>query len=72
MRKIEEDIAGPAGVGKSGSAPPLRLLTISYAKLRFAAIWLVGVLRVMSGYGMAACGAKRPFIRKQHPVTDKE
>src|SRR5882757_645725 len=38
-------------------APPLRLLTISYANLRFAAIWLVGVLRVMSGYGMCAPGA---------------
>jgi hypothetical protein len=24
MRKIEEDIAGPAGVGKSGSAPVTR------------------------------------------------
>jgi len=29
MRKIEEDIAGPAGVGKSGSAPPLRLPILS-------------------------------------------
>jgi hypothetical protein len=40
--------------------PPLRLLTISYTNLRFAAIWLVGVLRVMDDYGTAACGAKRP------------
>jgi hypothetical protein len=27
--------------------------------------------RKMSGYRMAACGAKRPFICKQHPVTDQ-
>ena len=30
------------------------------------------VVRRMSGYGAAASGAKRPFVRKQHPVTDKE
>lgn len=35
MRKIEEDIVGLVGVGKGGSAPLLRLPTISYANLRF-------------------------------------
>ena len=27
---------------------------------------------IMSGYGATACGAKRPFVRKRHPVTDKK
>jgi len=30
---------------------------------------LAVAIRGMSGYGMVACGAKRPFVRKQHFVT---
>jgi hypothetical protein len=29
-------------------------------------------IRRMNGYGMAACGAKRPFIRKRDQVVDNE
>jgi len=38
MRKIEEGVAGSAGLGKGGSAPPLPKHANFYANLRFSAI----------------------------------
>jgi hypothetical protein len=45
-RTIGADSVELCGVGKGGSAPPLRLPAISYAKLRFCAIFHARRLRV--------------------------